>query len=365
MVDPSIIRGTSLDTLDISVTVGALCESEPGTPPSEEITQKHSVNVTSAPEGWSSLGEYTWLGDLKTPLMCSIHVMFSSSLGLSLPSTPPLVALQILSDSLLGLDRTDTKFYLFSKRNDAGRKTQPLPIFASSQVLRGKSSYLDSLLTISGFKESALVDLDSTQPDLANFSDAGYDYDSDSDLDSDDGDEKPSTLGSNDPGGSPGAPHLRTVSGTKVSRRIGRIVYIPDAAYKTWKALIWYLYTGKIDFLPLRSQGQDPPPTTIDIFRPTCSPKSMYRLADKLEIPELRSLSLAALRSGITQSNVMQELFCRFTSLYPEVQEAESDFLIANFMSIPSGEFVRVQHLLSEGSIHTLLLFCGRSSRKA
>ncbi|KAF8893870.1 hypothetical protein BD779DRAFT_957281 [Infundibulicybe gibba] len=358
MVNSSIsIRGTGIDSrAPVTIKISGFGGNLPG-----EIEQKHSVDFgMTYCHSWSSLGEYACVAS--TPLICFIHVEFPQAADLHLPTTPPPSTLSFLGDSVLGLDRTDTKFYLFSRRNKAGRKTHPLPIFASSQILRGKSSCLDTLLTIPGFKESALVDIDSTPLDLANFSDAGFDYDSDSDLDPDDGDEKPSALDSSNPVGdseSLSRSHLgpEILSETRASGRIGRIVYIPDTSYKTWQALIWYLYTSKIDFLPLRSLSQDISPTTVNVFRPACSPKSMYRLADKLGIPELRSLSLTAISSGITHSNVVQESFCRFTSLYPEVQEVESDLLISHFASIPPSKFDRVHQLLSEGEHpHSLAL---------
>lgn len=84
---------------------------------------------------------------------------------------------------------------------------------------------------------------------------------------------------------------------------VGRMVLVTDTAFKTyvcdfliysrlhalfsvllrWQALIMYLYSGDIKFLPLKSQTSSSPfarhiqPNTI-----ACSPKSMYRLATKV-----------------------------------------------------------------------------------
>lgn len=87
--------------------------------------------------------------------------------------------------------------------------------------------------------------------------------------------------------------------------RRGRVITLPDVAYQTCvvffstalfrysyatytsslKALVFYLYTDEIAFAPLRSQGVDrlSCPTAAH-GAPLCSPKSMYRVADKVRI---------------------------------------------------------------------------------
>ena len=48
------------------------------------------------------------------------------------------------------------------------------------------------------------------------------------------------------------------------------------------RALIFYLYTGEVAFAPLKSQGVDRPNELAIAQVPLCSPKSMYRIADKV-----------------------------------------------------------------------------------
>ena len=56
-----------------------------------------------------------------------------------------------------------------------------------------------------------------------------------------------------------------------------------------WHAFLWYCYTGELDFGKLKSQvepgGQHFRETSLEGGPPTCSPKSMYRLANLVSTP--------------------------------------------------------------------------------
>ncbi|KAF8868079.1 hypothetical protein BD779DRAFT_1482381 [Infundibulicybe gibba] len=259
--DPLVIRGAELGEVLISAALS----------PAEASSllglggQSQSVTLPlPPPDGrpFPALGISVWTGCVDYPPIISFHLKFSTALGLVFPVTPPSQTLKLLSNSLLGVDQTDVKFYLFSRRNSVtGQKTHLQPVFASAQVLRGHSSHLDSLLSTTDVKVSVAADLDCTPPEVATLSDE-YDYDSDSDLDTDDGDQIPS------PSTSP-------------------LINPGESAYsspRSWKAFIWYLYTRTINFQPLSSnlQVQKIAPSIGDSAIPPCSPKSMYRLADKV-----------------------------------------------------------------------------------
>lgn len=52
---------------------------------------------------------------------------------------------------------------------------------------------------------------------------------------------------------------------------------------RSWRSFIFYAYTGRVAFAPLRSQGfvyHDDGKDAAQL--PICSPKSMYRLAAKV-----------------------------------------------------------------------------------
>jgi len=90
------------------------------------------------------------------------------------------------------------------------------------------------------------------------------------------------------------------------------VIRIKDTAYKTWKVLVFYLYTGHVSFHTLRSKETPNEPEQGDA--PRCSPKSMYRLAEKMDLSELRGIALKAIESDITEKNIIEELFSEFTS---------------------------------------------------
>jgi hypothetical protein len=57
---------------------------------------------------------------------------------------------------------------------------------------------------------------------------------------------------------------------------------------RRWHAFSWYCYNGSLEFGKLKSQVepgvQYPRVTPLGAGPPTCSPKSMYRLADLVSI---------------------------------------------------------------------------------
>ena len=111
-----------------------------------------------------------------------------------------------------------------------------------------------------------------------------------------------------------------------------------DFGRLSWKAFIYYLYTGKVAFACLRSQGRAPTPSTVvrkenlSPSPPLCSPKSMYKLADEVSIPvitphmarlkqfqlgisDLKELARDDILSKLSNENIVIELFSTFTSL--------------------------------------------------
>ncbi|KAI0365613.1 hypothetical protein BV20DRAFT_1124801 [Pilatotrama ljubarskyi] len=110
-----------------------------------------------------------------------------------------------------------------------------------------------------------------------------------------------------------------------------RTIVMTDGASKTWRALVFYAYTHDITFAPLRSQRLTSTPAdgANDASRlPTCSPKSIYRLAEKYGNKELRQLAKDDIASKISANNVLDELFSRFVARHPEIQEMQLDILM-------------------------------------
>ncbi|KAL1748635.1 hypothetical protein HDZ31DRAFT_29180 [Schizophyllum fasciatum] len=119
------------------------------------------------------------------------------------------------------------------------------------------------------------------------------------------------------------------VSSDEGSQHGDPVIGIKDHAYTTWRALIFYLYTEKISFKKLTSSaGKEVTSGDADPYALACSPKSMYRIANKANLDDLRSLCLKAIMADITVHNVAVEVFSRFSSKYPDVLEAQTDFLV-------------------------------------
>lgn len=90
------------------------------------------------------------------------------------------------------------------------------------------------------------------------------------------------------------------------TQKMGRVIVIKDMAFRTyslspvitshllfshffcrWRALLFYLYTGDVTFSSLKSEKLQSNVQTPHEGPPTCSPKSMYRLADKVNLIRL------------------------------------------------------------------------------
>ncbi|KAF8124560.1 hypothetical protein EV363DRAFT_1586825 [Boletus edulis] len=117
-----------------------------------------------------------------------------------------------------------------------------------------------------------------------------------------------------------------------------RHVLVKDTAFQTWYSLLNYLYTDKFNFLPLRSampvgQPRTSCTSTSSPDEPRCSAKSMYRLACKVRLDDLRDEAFHYIRSNLTEHNILQELACGLVSAHPDLLEMELDVLYAHITS--------------------------------
>ncbi|KAK0184382.1 hypothetical protein F5146DRAFT_1145544 [Armillaria mellea] len=110
------------------------------------------------------------------------------------------------------------------------------------------------------------------------------------------------------------------------SVRLGNIWHVKDTAYTTWKSFLAYLYTQEISFAPLKSSR-----TLRTTTKDACSPKSMYRLALKAGLDSLKDLAFENIRSQLTPSNIIAEVFSKCTHQYPELLDMEVRYLLDNF----------------------------------
>ncbi|KAG2074537.1 hypothetical protein BDR04DRAFT_1048223 [Suillus decipiens] len=106
-----------------------------------------------------------------------------------------------------------------------------------------------------------------------------------------------------------------------------RMVLVRNTAFPTWASYVYYCYTGQVSFYPLKSKD---PYSRRDktIETPRCSPKSMYRLAVKLKHTRLEALAFQAIKSNLSESNILDEAFSQFTAHYPDIRQMELEFLL-------------------------------------
>ncbi|KAF9790973.1 hypothetical protein BJ322DRAFT_1039080 [Thelephora terrestris] len=178
----------------------------------------------------------------------------------------------------------DTKIILYSHRDSSGRICRPKALYSNSRILK-TVPYFEDLL-FGNFAESQSKDFKEAIDEVEFGED--YGYLSDSDLE-DDEDEK-------------------------------------------FQAFLMYLYTNAIEFAQFGSEvnrrsrsAEIVDPSHNKVPRP--SPKSIYRLADKYDIPALKTLALDHIRSGLRRCDIVGESFSVFASRYAEVRSLYADQL--------------------------------------
>lgn len=101
-------------------------------------------------------------------------------------------------------------------------------------------------------------------------------------------------------------------------------------AWKTWGAILYYLYTNRMTFKRLSSQ----PPVLVEdgTFEdvgdkqgesyqlPPCSSKSVYTLACTIGLQSLRGLAFEDFRSRIDSTNITQELLSPFAARHVTIR---------------------------------------------
>lgn len=141
-------------------------------------------------------------------------------------------------------------------------------------------------------------------------------------------------------------------------------IKIDSVAYTTYRAFLCWVHTSYIEFAPLLSSFRldaDPVASRKEAIskqarkahlpRPT-SPKSMYRLAHFLDIPELMELSLASLESQLTVETVAFEAFSDVAVAYDAVREIEMSYMIKNWEKVmASAGMAAVERLVAGGKL--------------
>ncbi|PLW13999.1 hypothetical protein PCANC_18117 [Puccinia coronata f. sp. avenae] len=148
------------------------------------------------------------------------------------------------------------------------------------------------------------------------------------------------------------------VDDTAPKKGIHRVT-ITSTPYTTYRALLLYIYSNSIAWAPLRSnwlvhkqrmesKGRSPGRRAafvrehavkfslameMDELQPT-SPKSMFVLADMLQLPELRQEALDQFMRSLQVDNICIELGSSFLGKYDRVRQLAFDFLKNNWKSV-------------------------------
>ncbi|KAG6878041.1 hypothetical protein C0992_008732 [Termitomyces sp. T32_za158] len=275
--------------------------------------------------------------------------------------TPQNLSLHsVVAQTLLGKGFDDVKFGLFNRRggNDV---MDPNVLFVNRSLSHGHNAFLLKLLSEDNMEGESVA-----FGDLAAQSYSAYDYMSDSDLEGDDETDTDDCIDLDSPAASLWGEECTTrpKKDQFVHRDLDKdeqIILIRDIAFATfvlpsvfleytesiyrWKALVFYLYTQEIHFKPLRSDASRNVEASGHGI--ACSPKSMYRLATKIGLEELQELSLEAIIHSISEENIIEELFSKFTSMSVSIFVICADGLLRLFVRYPVVQEAEVRALKS------------------
>ncbi|KAH7908472.1 hypothetical protein BJ138DRAFT_353055 [Hygrophoropsis aurantiaca] len=286
----------------------------------------------------------SWPNDIISCPRISIKITFGTVVdvdGMMKQKNAPKTVTPVISSALqMVLHRAflsgvffDTKFLASSCPKET--------LYAHSAVLDAAQPALLRLCSNSSTPNNAPIDdTEKESPRDLEYDISIDDYDSDSDFDETEFKDEPDA-GASDALIEERMPHNHPGTNTTLRepppayhptrQNVERTIRVQGVALKTLKALINYCYTAQIHFNPLRSSGADKAkdePLSPHHFR--CSPKSMYRLADKIGAEELKKLALESIRFSLYKHNILDEVFSHFTSRYPEVLNMELDLLVKN-----------------------------------
>ncbi|GAA5954917.1 hypothetical protein JCM3765_007811 [Sporobolomyces pararoseus] len=124
-----------------------------------------------------------------------------------------------------------------------------------------------------------------------------------------------------------------------------KIIKIHDTAYSTYEAVLLWISARYINFAPLLSNFSLVRDQSVAKIKnslspglpPPVSPKSVYRLAHLLEIPELKKLALANYSSQLSTTGALLELYGDVSCTYPEVQDIAMSFVVKHWDQIKLG----------------------------
>ncbi|EMD31420.1 hypothetical protein CERSUDRAFT_163065 [Gelatoporia subvermispora B] len=149
-------------------------------------------------------------------------------------------------------------------------------------------------------------------------------------------------------------------------------VVVRDASYATYRAVLYYIYTDTITFAPLASSFLHRPSETdsANIAAPDarphsrtewlaqwdvrhntpeapsrrpqpCSAKAVYRLADRLDLPELKARAFRYIVRSLSPENIAYEAFSPFAAAFVDVRKVMVRYFLDNWAAIRGSESMR------------------------
>ncbi|TFK86258.1 hypothetical protein K466DRAFT_600485 [Polyporus arcularius HHB13444] len=261
--------------------------------------------------------------------------------------TEPLSIIEGLLAASLDLGSVrDVCFYAFSKRvksDDVVKMHHPLPVVVVASLLEKNPGFAKLLAVASTGPPVESKDLPSTKARSCSIQQmvqgSEYDYDSDSDLDDEEQDNMDrlsensvpsehtfdlSAVGTDDS-------EAGNASAVPQSSIKYRNVMVPNIAFRTLRVGIFFTYTGKVKFLPLRSQGYEKRQSQLRSLEsfgiPACSPKSLYRFADAFDMEDLRHMAANAIVHRLSAENIVEEAFSSFFCRYDDLHKRAMNVL--------------------------------------
>ncbi|KAF9785420.1 hypothetical protein BJ322DRAFT_1193974 [Thelephora terrestris] len=241
----------------------------------------------------------------------------------------------------------DTKIILYSRRDPSGRVCRPKALYANSHVLKTIPYFGDLLFGDFAESQSKAFKDAIDEEEIAE----DYGYVSDSDLEDDEEEKAPSAA---EPGLHPFDPFVTTgeekTTPEDFKERVqkGKVVKIPDMAFITFQAFLMYLYTDAITFAPFGSEenrrsrnAEMGDPSDVEIPQP--SPKSIYRLADKYDVPALKRRALDCVNDQLANCDIVEESFSKFASQYDEIRNLYIERLAFDWMGDSTAEHTRAR----------------------
>ncbi|KAG8932698.1 hypothetical protein FRC02_000729 [Tulasnella sp. 418] len=145
-------------------------------------------------------------------------------------------------------------------------------------------------------------------------------------------------------------------------------IVIKDTSYITYRAMLFALYTDQLVFAPFSSTYHNDraaalkkdfdfpystrrqyvrsrlptPKTEAEKKAPfPISPKSMYKLADKLNLPMIKQRAFEAIKDSLNPHNVATEVFATFSSLFPEVRKVETEYMLNHWEEVSHSDAIK------------------------